>query len=102
LTRGWAEQCTAGELGNLAGSLDGSKPLEVGAIVKGPNGSGQFEGGLGDYLDGMRPCPASGDAYAAFTGHGSSYADDVRSWQSSEPALDMDASGLLAFSLSRG
>jgi endoglucanase len=93
-------QCTAGELGNLAGSLDGSRPLEVGAIVNGPNGSGQFEGGLGDYLDGMRTCPPSGDPYAAFTGHGSTYADDVRSWQSSEPALDMDASGLLAFTLS--
>jgi endoglucanase len=93
--------CTAGQLGNLAGSLDGSAPLEVGAIVNGPNGSGQFDGGLGDYLDGMRHCPASGDPYSAFTGHGSRYADDVRSWQSSEPALDMDASGLLAFTLSR-
>ncbi|MBM9509677.1 glycoside hydrolase family 9 protein [Actinacidiphila acididurans] len=93
-------KCTAGQLGNLAGSLDGAAPLEVGAIVNGPNGSGQFSGGLGDYLDGMRHCPASGDAYSAFTGHGSTYADDVRSWQSSEPALDMDASGLLAFYLS--
>lgn len=93
-------KCTAGQLGNLAGSLDGSAPLEVGAIVNGPNGSGQFTGGLGDYLDGMRHCPASGDPYSAFTGHGSTYADDVRSWQSSEPALDMDASGLLAFYLS--
>ncbi len=36
----------------------------------------------------------------AFTGHGSRYTDDVRSWQSSEPALDMDASGLLALTLS--
>ncbi|SEF47433.1 endoglucanase [Actinacidiphila yanglinensis] len=95
-------QCTAGELGNLAGSLDGKRPLEVGAIVNGPNGSGQFEGGLGDYLDGMRACPPSGEPFAAFTGHGSTYADDVRSWQSSEPALDMDASGLLAFTLSAG
>ncbi|MFC4035573.1 glycoside hydrolase family 9 protein [Streptomyces polygonati] len=94
-------ECTAGELGNLAGSLNGARPLEVGAIVNGPNGSEQFEDGLGDYLDGMRPCPAAGDPFSAFTGHGSTYTDDVRSWQSSEPALDMDASGLLAFSLSR-
>lgn len=93
-------QCTAGQLGNLAGSLDGKRPLEVGAIVNGPNGSDQFEGGLGDYLDGMRACPPSGEPFAPFTGHGSTYADDVRSWQSSEPALDMDASGLLAFTLS--
>ncbi|WNI15403.1 glycoside hydrolase family 9 protein [Actinacidiphila sp. ITFR-21] len=94
-------RCTAGELGNLAGSLDGGRPLEVGAVVNGPNGSAQFEDGLGDYLDGMRPCPAADDPFAAFTGHGSTYTDDVRSWQSSEPALDMDASGLLAFCLSR-
>ncbi|WP_405581149.1 glycoside hydrolase family 9 protein [Streptomyces sp. NBC_01190] len=92
-------ECTAGELGNLAGSLNGTGPLEIGAIVNGPNGSEQFSDGLGDYLDGMRPCPPSGDPYSAFTGHGSTYVDDVRSWQSSEPALDMDASGLLAFSL---
>jgi endoglucanase len=111
-------RCTAGQLGNLAGGtrsggtavggtnmagtgLSGALPLEIGAIVNGPNGSGQFEDGLGDYLNGMRPCPSNGaDPYSAFTGHGSRYTDDVRSWQSSEPALDMDASGLLAFYLS--
>ncbi|WP_371480268.1 glycoside hydrolase family 9 protein [Kitasatospora sp. NBC_00315] len=93
--------CTAGQLPNLAGSLDGARPVQLGAIVNGPNGSGQFTGGLGDYLTGMRPCPAGGtDAFSAFTGHGSTYVDDVRSWQSSEPALDMTASALLAFSLS--
>jgi endoglucanase len=91
---------TAGQLGDLGGSLDGSAPLEVGAVVNGPNGSGRFDGGLGDHPDGMRTCPASGDPYSAFTGHGSRYADDVRSWQSSEPALDMDAWGLLALTLS--
>lgn len=95
-------QCTAGELGNLAGSLNGKRPLEVGAIVNGPNSTEQFSDGLGDYLDGMRACPPGGtDAFSAFDGHGSQYVDDVRSWQSSEPALDMDASGLLAFYLSK-
>lgn len=93
-------KCTAGELGNLAGELNGTARLEIGAIVNGPNGSGQFEDGLGDYLDGMVRCPTGADPYAPFTGHGSTYTDDVRSWQSSEPALDMDASGLLAFYLS--
>ncbi|MFC6599882.1 glycoside hydrolase family 9 protein [Kitasatospora paranensis] len=93
--------CTAGQLPNLAGSLDGRGPIQLGAIVNGPNGSGQFTGGLGDYLDGMRACPPGGtDAFSAFTGHGSTYVDDVRSWQSSEPALDMTASALLAFALS--
>jgi endoglucanase len=45
----------------------------------------------------MLKCPADGvDLYKAFTGHGSRYVDDVRSWQSSEPALDMTGSAILA------
>ncbi|MEV4615562.1 glycoside hydrolase family 9 protein [Kitasatospora sp. NPDC049258] len=93
--------CTAGQLPNLAGGLNGGSSVQLGAIVNGPNGSGQFSGGLDDYLDGMRACPPGGtDAFSAFTGHGSTYVDDVRSWQSSEPALDMTASALLAFALS--
>ena len=31
-----------------------------------------------------------------FTGHGSRFMDDVRVWQSDEPALDMTATSLLA------
>ncbi|MCZ4121306.1 glycoside hydrolase family 9 protein [Streptomyces sp. H39-S7] len=93
--------CTGGQLGNLAGSLDGKGAVDTGAIVNGPNGTAQFADGLGDYLDDMRKCPPGGaDPFGSFTGHGSRYVDDVRSWQSSEPALDMDASGLLAFYLS--
>jgi endoglucanase len=93
-------KCTAGQLGNLAGSLNGAAPIEVGAVVNGPNGTGVFSDGLGDYLDGMRACPASGDPFSSYTGHGSKYVDDVRSWQSSEPALDMTGSAALAFTLS--
>jgi hypothetical protein len=55
---------------------------------------------VGDYQDGMNPCPAAGaDRYAAFTGHGSRYVDDVRSWQTSEPALDMTGSAILGLAL---
>ncbi|GGO81304.1 glycoside hydrolase family 9 protein [Wenjunlia tyrosinilytica] len=91
--------CTAGQLGNLAGALNGKPLLEIGAIVNGPNGTEQFDEGLGDF-GAMRKCPSGSDPFSAFTGHGSKYVDDARSWQTSEPALDMDASGLLAFTLS--
>ena len=40
-----------------------------------------------------------GDRYAAFTGHGSRFVDDVRSWQTVEPALDFTATAALAFAL---
>jgi len=45
----------------------------------------------------MNPCPADGvDRYAEFTGHGSRYVDDVRSWQASEPADDFAAVAVYA------
>ena len=71
----------------------------VGAVVNGPNNPSQFSGGLGSYQDGMVHCPSSGDPYGAFTGHSSRYVDDVRSWQSSEPALDMTGSAILGAAL---
>ena len=36
------------------------------------------------------------DRYAEFTGHGSRYVDDVRSWQASEPADDFAAIAVYA------
>jgi hypothetical protein len=39
------------------------------------------------------------DSFTTFTGKSSEYVDDVRSWQSSEPALDMDGGLVLAGSL---
>jgi endoglucanase len=72
----------------------------VGAVVNGPNDPAQFEGGLGSYQDGMVKCPSDGsDKYKAFSGHGSRYVDDVRSWQTSEPALDMTGSAILGAAL---
>lgn len=69
----------------------------TGAVVNGPNSEDLFEEGLGDHLDGMNPCPADGvDRYAEFTGQGSRYVDDVRSWQASEPADDFAAIAVYA------
>jgi endoglucanase len=88
--------CMQHQVANLKGSTTGASPVDTGAVVNGPNDQTQFDGGLGDYQDGMVTCPAGGtDAFSAFTGHGSRYVDDVRSWQTSEPALDMTGAAIL-------
>ncbi len=90
-------QCMQHQVANLSGSTDGRAPLDVGAVVNGPNGAGQFSDGLGGLQDGMVKCPsAGGNRFAAFDGRGSVYVDDVRSWQTDEPALDMTAAAIAA------
>jgi endoglucanase len=92
--------CMQQQVANLSGSTTGKPPIAVGAVVNGPNGSSQFSGGLGSPQSGMKSCPTNGsDAFNAFSGHGSRYVDDVRSWQSSEPALDMTGSAIIAAAL---
>jgi endoglucanase len=81
----------AGQLENLNSAVD------VGAVVNSPNGTSNFSGGLGSLVSGMNTC--ENDSFTTFTGHGSEYVDDVRSWQSSEPALDMTGSLVLASAL---
>ena len=88
--------CMQHQVANLSGSLDRSAPLVVGAVVNGPNSPSQFAGGLGGLQSGMRKCPASADPYRQFSGHGSRYVDDVRAWQTDEPALDMTGAGIIA------
>lgn len=94
-------RCMQHQVANLSGSTDGTAPLAVGAVVNGPNGSGQFTGGLGDLQSGMTACPANqhSDPFAGFTGHGSRFVDDVRSWQTDEPALDMTGAAIIAAAL---
>jgi endoglucanase len=90
--------CMQHQIANLNGTTNGHPPLDVGAVVNGPNGKDVFdEGDLGGYQDGMVRCPASGrDTYAAFNGRGSRYVDDVRAWETDEPALDMTAAAIAA------
>jgi len=84
-------RCPQHQIANLTGHT------LTGAVVNGPNDPELFADGLGDYLDDMVPCPAGGaDRYAAFTGHGSQFVDDVRAWQTDEPALDMTGSAVIA------
>ncbi len=87
-------RCMQHQVANLSGGQ------VTGAVVNGPNGTGQFEDGLGDYQDGMVKCPADGaDPFAQYTGRGSRYVDDVRSWQAVEPALDMTGTAIIAAAL---
>jgi endoglucanase len=89
--------CMQHQIANLEGSTDGSAPLDVGAVVNGPNSAAIFAGGLGGFQDGMVRCPPTGrDRYAAFDGRRSRYIDDVRSWQTDEPALDMTGAAVIA------
>jgi len=87
-------RCPSDQVANLAGSLDGSPPVLAGAVVEGPSdepSSGEVEG--------MRPCPADwGDGgYGRFDGSGSVFSDDAQSYTTTEPAIDLTASSLLAF-----
>ncbi|MCG5219312.1 glycoside hydrolase family 9 protein [Streptosporangium soli] len=87
--------CPHHQIANITG-----KPA-IGAVVNGPNSASLFEGGLGGHFEEMPPCPPDGvDRYAEFTGHGSRFVDDVRSWQASEPADDFAAIALYALTLS--
>jgi hypothetical protein len=81
-------RCMQHQVANLGHAPD------LGAVVNGPNGADNFDGGLGGFQDGMRHC--SRPRYAAFDGQGSRYVDDVRAWQTDEPALDMTAAAILA------
>jgi hypothetical protein len=95
-------RCLHHMTGNLATDRDGDPIRLRGAVVSGPTDESLFEGGLGDPLPEMRTCPANGrDAYAALTGQGSRFVDDVRAWQSVEPAIDMTATATFALALAR-
>jgi hypothetical protein len=69
----------------------------IGAVVNGPNDRSLYSDGLGEFFDEGRDCHRGG--YGAFTGHGSRFVDDARSWQTVEPAIDFTATAALAFAL---
>ena len=86
--------CPQHQVANIAGSLTGTSPVLAGAVVEGPNS----EASSGT-LPGMRACPVGGgDAFAPFNGHGAIYRDNVQSFTTTEPAIDLTASSMLAFS----
>ena len=86
--------CMQHQVANLAGSLNGAPPVLKGAAVEGPN-TITTKGAL----SGMIACPPSGvDTFAQFNGNGAVYKDNVQSYSTVEPAVDLTASSFLAFS----
>jgi endoglucanase len=90
--------CMQSEIANLAGSLNGTGSIQLGATTDGPSGTGNFYG-LGT-ISGMRRCSAG--HFKPFNTKTASYEDNVVSWPSVEPADDYTANSLLAFALAAG
>jgi hypothetical protein len=68
-------------------------PFLLGAAVEGPN-SFAARGSL----SGMVACPPNGvDTFAAFNGNKAVYQDNVQSFSTVEPAIDLTASSFLGF-----
>jgi endoglucanase len=88
--------CMQHQVANLAGSLDGQPPVLAGATVEGPNSSAAT-----GTVPHMRLCAANapGDVpYAAYNGEKAVFADNVQSYSTVEPAIDLTALTPLAFS----
>jgi endoglucanase len=85
--------CMQHQVANLVGSLNGAPPVLSGAVVEGPN-SASTKGAV----SGMVACPANGvDVFAQFNGNGAVYKDNMQSYSTVEPAIDLTASSFLAF-----
>ena len=88
--------CMQHQIANLAGSLNGTSPIVLGATVDGPSDTSNFSGL--SLQDGMRACPTTNnDPFKAFTGHNARYYDNVVAWPSVEPADDYTALTILLF-----
>jgi endoglucanase len=96
----WTD-CPQQQPANLLGSLNGG-PHELGAAVEGPTSAAA----VGGYPT-MRACPPhGGDKYAQFNGSDGRFAtskravykDNVQSYTTTEPAIDLTATSFLAFS----
>jgi endoglucanase len=89
--------CMQHQIANLSGTRNGRRPLDLGAVVNGPNGADNFEGGLGGFQTGMVHCAKTkARGLRRFDGHGGRFVDDVRAWQTDEPALDMTGAAIIA------
>ena len=87
--------CMQHQVANLAGSLDGQPPVLAGAAVEGPNSFAAT-----GTVPNMRRCAANapGDVpYAAYNGQKAVFADNVQSYSTVEPAIDLTALTPLAF-----
>ena len=85
--------CMQHQVANLAGSLNGQPPVLDGAVVEGPTNAASA--GL---VTNMLTCPpGGGDAYKKFNGNGAVYKDNVQSYSTDEPAIDLTATSFLMY-----
>jgi endoglucanase len=86
--------CMQHQVANIVGSLDGTPPILLGALVEGPNSFAAT-----GFLDGMKVCPPShGDIFKQFNGNGAIFKDEQESFSTVEPAIDLTAASFLMFS----
>ena len=86
--------CMQHQVTNLVPSPPNGPPFLKGAVVEGPN-SFAAKGTLTN----MVACPPNGvDAFAQFNGNGAVYQDNVQSFSTVEPAIDLTVTSFLAFS----
>jgi endoglucanase len=84
--------CIHHQVANLVGSFDGTGAILKGAAVEGPNGT-LYTG----FENGMRDCPSdNSDPYAQFNSK-AKFKDDIESFSTVEPAVDLTATSPLAF-----
>jgi endoglucanase len=86
--------CMQHQVTNLISNPPNGPPFLRGAVVEGPN-SAAAKGALTN----MVACPPNGaDQFATFNGNGAVYKDNVQSYSTVEPAIDLSATSFLAFS----
>jgi endoglucanase len=85
--------CMQHQVANLMGALNGQPPVLNGAAVEGPTNAASS--GL---VTNMLKCPpGGGDIYKAFNGNGAVYKDNVQSYSTDEPAIDLTATSFLMY-----
>lgn len=97
--------CIQHQVANLAGALDGTSggtPVLWGAATEGPNNYS-----TSGVVGGMNPCPADGvDTFKKFNGNPgpfdrnaeAAYKDNVQSYSTTEPAIDLTSTSFLMWS----
>jgi endoglucanase len=87
--------CMQHQVTNLVGSHDGKPPVLAGAAVEGPNSFAAT-----GTVPNMRRCNANAPGnvpYALYNGHKAVFQDNVQSYSTVEPAIDLTALTPLAF-----
>ncbi len=87
--------CMQHQVTNLVGSHNGTPPVLAGAAVEGPNSFAAT-----GTVPNMRPCSVNAPGnvpYSTFRGHKAVFRDNVQSYSTVEPAIDLTALSPMAF-----